>query len=436
MGGSATWLVVLSAACLISGPGLSRAAEKFTFDASEYEKKRFDLGGYAELWPEYLPADQDAALYQLAFFGREQEDNLSRTDAVLELEGRYNRDVLTFFFRTHSNVLWDFDGTEQQNKLFEGVLSVQPASNLTLEAGKKANRWGKGTFSNPVGFIERRKDPNDPDLARQGYWMASMDWVRSFDGPLQTVSFTPVVVPTVEGLNSDFGEPEHLNLAGKLYMLYRNTDFDLMFLTGGARTPRIGLDFSRNLAPNFEVHGELAYIADFERILLDPAPGCRTRNAGEQDVTSYLLGLRYRSDQDIAYTLEYFFDGTGNSPEQQRRYYDCVHTAWDEDNAALMARLKSSQLVGRYARPNPMREYVGFRAAWNEPLDILYFTPALQAFYNLDDNSLQLVPELSYTGLGNFEFRLRGTVPIGSTLTEWGEKANEFKIDLRVRYYF
>lgn len=429
-------LLVLWGALLIAAPGISSGEEDLTFDASEYERKRFDLGGYAEVWPEYLPANQDAALYQLAFFGREQEDNLSRTDAVLELEGRYNRDVLTLFFRTHSNVRWDFNGAEQENELFEGVLSVQPSSNLTIEAGKKANRWGKGAFWNPVGFIERRKDPNDPDLARQGYWMASIDWVRSFDGPLQTLSFTPVVVPTVEGLNSDFGEPEHLNLAGKLYMLYRNTDFDLMFLTDGARTPRVGFDFSRNLAPNFEVHGELAYISSFERILLGPAPDCRTRSAGEQDVTSYLLGLRYRSDQDIAYTLEYFSDGSGNSPEQQRRYYDCVQAAWDEGNAALMERLRSSRLAERYARPNPMREYVGFRAAWNEPLDILYFAPALQAFYNLDDNSFQLAPELSYTGFENVELRLRGTVPIGNTLTEWGEKANEYKIDLRVRYYF
>jgi hypothetical protein len=60
---STTWLVVLFAVCLISAPGLSRAEEEFTFDASEYEKRRFDLGGYAELWPEYLPANQDAALY-------------------------------------------------------------------------------------------------------------------------------------------------------------------------------------------------------------------------------------------------------------------------------------------------------------------------------------------------------------------------------------
>jgi hypothetical protein len=47
-----------------------------------------------------------------------------------------------------------------------------------------------------------------------------------------------------------------------------------------------------------------------------------------------------------------------------------------------------------------------------------------------------VAPELTYTGLGNFEFRLRGTVPVGGELTEWGEKANEYKLDLRIRYYF
>jgi hypothetical protein len=32
--------------------------------------------------------------------------------------------------------------------------------------------------------------------------------------------------------------------------------------------------------------------------------------------------------------------------------------------------------------------------------------------------------------------RLRATFPVGDTLTEWGEKLNEFKLDLRVRYFF
>jgi hypothetical protein len=419
---------------LIAGDLL--ADEEFTFDATEFEKRSFEFLGYAELWPEYIPSDQDGALYQLAFFGEDQRDDISRTTAVLELEGRYSRDIWTAFLRAHSDILWDHRGTEQEQVLYEGVISVQPSTGLTIEAGKKANRWGKGVFWNPVGFIERPKDPNDPDLSRQGFWMAGVDWVRSFDGPLQTVGFTPIAVPTFDGLNEDFGDSGHLNLGGKLYFLYRDTDIDLLFLTRGSRTPRVGVDFSKNLAPNFEVHGEFAYISDFERIKLDPAPSCRARNAEEEDVISYLLGLRYRTERDVTYTLEYYFDGTGNTAEQQRRYYECVHTAWDENNAATMARLQSTQLARRFVRPNPMREYLGFRAAWNEPFNILYFTPGLQAFYNLEDSSFQLAPELSYTGFGNFEFRLRGTVPIGSTLTEWGEKANEYKVDFRIRYYF
>ena len=39
-----------------------------------------------------------------------------------------------------------------------------------MEAGKRTLRWGKGYAWNPIGFVERPKDPNDPDLAREGYW--------------------------------------------------------------------------------------------------------------------------------------------------------------------------------------------------------------------------------------------------------------------------
>lgn len=428
--------VTLCLMWLLCAPRASWGGSDITFDASEFEKRVFDIGGYGELWPEYVPSSQGGALYQLAFFGREQQEELSRTAAVVDLEGRYNRDIVTLYFRTHSSVLWSVNGQTEEQQLFEGVLALQPLANLSVETGKKASRWGKGSFWNPVGFIERPKDPNDPDLARQGFWMAGGDWIKSFDGSLQAISFTPVIVPTVEGINKDFGEAGFVNVAGKFYMLYRDTDVDVMFLTSGSRTARVGVDFSRNLAPNFEVHGEYAYIADYERILLSPVPGCKVRSDGERNVISYLLGMRYRSDQDVAYTLEYYVDGTGNSAEQQSRYYECVHTAWQEENGDLMARLQTEQLAKRYAKPNPMRKYLGLRVTWNEPLDILYVTPALQAFYNLEDASFQLAPEMTYTGLDNFEFRLRGTIPIGSELTEWGEKANEYKVDLRMRYYF
>ena len=50
---------------------------------------------------------------------------------------------------------------------------------------------------------------------------------------------------------------------------------------------------------------------------------------------------------------------------------------------------RASQLAeGVYGRPNPMRDYLYFRASQKEPFDILYFTPALTSMINLQDGSL------------------------------------------------
>jgi len=72
-----------------------------------------------------------------------------------------------------------------------------------VDAGKLALKWGKGYAWNPVGFVERAKDPNDPELAREGYTMLSADYIRNFDGPLQTLAFTPVLLPVSSGANNE-----------------------------------------------------------------------------------------------------------------------------------------------------------------------------------------------------------------------------------------
>jgi hypothetical protein len=56
--------------------------------------------------------------------------------------------------------------------------------------------------------------------------------------------------------------------------------------------------------------------------------------------------------------------------------------------------------------------------------------------YNVDDHSFSVSPDVIYTGFKDLEFRLRATAPVGDPLTEWGEKPNDYKIELRARYYF
>ena len=45
-------------------------------------------------------------------------------------------------------------------------------------------------------------------------------------------------------------------------------------------------------------------------------------------------------------------------------------------------------------------------------------------------------PELLYDGITNLELRLKGTVLVGDSFSEYGEKPNDAMFELRVRYYF
>jgi hypothetical protein len=301
--------------------------------------------------------------------------------------------------------------------------------------GKKAMRWGKGYAWNPVAFVERAKDAGDPDLSREGFWMVVADWIFSFDGPLQTLAVTPLILPNKGAINDDFGFPDHTNFAGKVYLLYRDIDFDFMFLSNGSRTSRVGMDFSKNLAPNFEIHGEWAYVTDADERTVNP--DCTSENEFE-DKMAWLLGLRYRTDSNITLITEYYYNGLGNRKKDQEQFYECVHRAWDSGDEDLVDQLPLGEDLDRgpFTRPNPLRRYMNLRVWWEEPYQILYFTPGLQVLYGLDDNSYSISPDLIYTGIDDLELRLRATVPVGDPLSEWGEKPNEYRIELRARYFF
>ena len=426
-------IVLTLRAVLVPAPALADAA---TFDASAYEKKPFELRGYAEIETGYADTSPDGALYQLEFHNDSPRSSITRMPAALEIEGRYRLGPSTFSFRTHSSKVFEYRDEEAEHLVYEGLASFQFHSGLTLDVGKKTYRWGKGYAWNPVAFVERAKDAGNPDLAREGFWTVGFDWIRTFDGPLQTIAFTPLVLPHKSDLNNDFGQPGYNKFAAKLYFLYRDIDIDLMVLGDGSRSARYGMDFAKNITSNFEIHGELAYVKDVaqRRITGD----CRQRPARSKDVWSYLLGLRYRTEDDATFIAEYYFNGAGNREQDQRRFYDCVHRAWETGDAGLVAGLPIEADLDRgpFTKPNSMRHCLNLRAWWNEPFDILYFIPGIQILQNLDDKSFSISPELNYRAMDDFDFRLRATIPIGDRLTEWGEKPNDYKVELRVRYYF
>jgi hypothetical protein len=409
-----------------------RAQDEPAFDASQFEKKPFELGGYLQLKQEHFTLNPPGAFYKLNYYNQPQLEHLDRTTGTLQLAGKLRPGVGTFDFRTNSDLFRDQLGSDRDGTVYEAAYAVRPNPGLSMEAGKRAMRWGKGYAWNPIGFVERPKDPNDPTLAREGYGMADADLIFSPGGALQTIAFTPVILPVSENLNSDFGASGYLNPAAKLYLLYRDTDIDFAWQGKGSRPARYGMDFSKNIMSNFEIHGEWARILQFTKPVTD-ASG-QVTNVTE-NATSYLAGLRYLTASETTYIAEYYRNGTGYSTAEADAFYQFVDTAFATGNSALVQK---ALLLGQggYGRPNPGQDYVYFRAQLKDALGIVYFQPAIFAIVNWQDHSYQVTPELLYTGVNNLELRFRAFFLHGDKSTDFGEKQNLRKLEVYARYYF
>jgi hypothetical protein len=414
-----------------------------SIDLSELEKeiqkaatKPYSLGGFFEYQPSLFGIDRDSAVSRVQFFDNPQDSRFWQHSFRLRLEGSYKLDPLSAFVRTDTWVRNDFDGWDEDTRVFEAYLSLKPSANFVFEAGKKVAKWGKGYAWNPASFIAPPKNPEDPEEAFEGFVLVTADFIRSFDGPLKTLTLTAAAVPVYEHINADIGELGHTDFASKLYLLAYDTDLDFMVSTGLSRTTRYGFDFSRNLAANLEIHGEFA-VVDNLKIGSVNASGQASRR--RLDAVSYLLGLRYLTEQETTYILEYYRNGTGFTRDEMKGFFRFVDNSYEtftttgNDAGLRRARL---MLNGAQGRPNPGEHYVYFKASQKEPFDILYLTPALTSIINLTDGSLSLIPEVSYSPVTNLDVRFRTAFLLGKKHTEYGEKQNDFRIELRLRYFF
>ncbi len=411
-------------------------ADEYSFDASQYEKKPFEINGYVQFKAEDFSLNRDGAFYKLGYLGEPQREDLGRTSETMDLSGKLRQGIGTFDFHTYTNLQQDQLSHDSVNKLYEAAYSLRPRPGVTLEAGKRALSWGKGYAFNPIGFVQRAKDPNDPQLAREGYVMADGDFIFSPGGALQTVALTPVLIPVSKRMNSDLGATGHLNPAFKLYALYRDTDLDFAWQGKGSRPARYGMDFSRNLTSNFEIHGEWARILQSPKPVTD-ATGHATTEVG--NATSYLLGLRYLTHGNATYIAEYYRNGTGYSESEAGQFYQLVDTAFtqlQQDGSSPLLPKAVALGQGPYGKPFASEDYVYFRGQQQDAFGIVYFQPSVTAMLNLDDHSFQVTPELLYTGIKNIELRLRLYLLHGASSTDFGEKANSRKVEFYARLYF
>lgn len=410
-------------------------AEEYSFDLTEFEKKSLEWGGYLEGKWEHADINQDGALAVLNYY-RAPRSTLDAGSATLQLDGSWKQGDTTFNWVMQAEASQDELQWYDRADIFEAFASIKATPNLSVDLGKKVFKWGKGYAWNPVGFIDRPKDPNNPEEALEGFVGAGVDLVKSLTGDLRTVALTAVALPVWQGVNEDFGVRDNVNLAAKLYLLYRDTDIDFVWYTGNSRTTRFGADFSRNLASNFEIHGELAHVPKQRFRALGSAGEVELR---EESDLSYLLGLRYLTENDVTTIVEFYHNDDGYTETETERFFQLIDNGYREFLASGSdALLRRAAGIGEsgYLKPQSGRNYLYARITWKEPFDLLYFTPGITAIANLDDSSYSLTPEMVYSGFTNWEIRLRLSLLNGPCMSEYGEKQNANKLELRVRAFF
>lgn len=413
-------------------------AGEYDLNIPEAEKRPYELGGRVEMRYIQHRLNSDSALYKLNFYNKQPGAYVDEWRPLAELRGNYRQGILQVHFLTHHEYDLTYRGGEWVNKVYEAYASLKPTVNLTLEGGKKAFSWGKGYAWNPAGFVNRPKDPDDPELNLEGYSFLGAEYIKSFTGSaLSNLAFTALVLPVMDDWeNTELGQSGDINYALKLYLLWYNTDLDFIYFGGPQQADSYGFDFAKNLLENFEVHGEVGLRRAVTRTVLNSA-GQTT--VTQQDQLSYLVGIRYLNSVETTFIVEYYHNGAGydrGDLDAFFAYQDWAYQRWlATGNASYMQR---AEMVTRpyYRQRNYGQDYLYLKVTQKEPGDILYFNPWLALMVNLEDRSFNLQPGLTYTPVTNLELNFRVGIPIGPAGTEFGEKQDLFRPEVWVRRYF
>jgi hypothetical protein len=401
------------------------------------DRNPYSANGFLELRPVAIWQDTAAALFRLRSFTDQSPDvRTTQFNSRVQLDASYRRGWFSAETRAVADAAYAGGSWTGDAAAYEAFLSMKPAPSLTVDAGKKTLKWGKGYLWNPVAFLDRPKNPEDPALALEGFTVLSADYIRTFGGPLQVISVTPVLLPAFGDLNQSFGERGHLNVAGKVYLLLLDTDIDVMFLSGGSRPARFGMDFSRNLRSNFEVHSEVSRVPNGVTAVLEPAGTLMPR---PQPATNLVMGFRYLTEANTTYIVDYYRNGTGYAPSDVETYFELIergYESWAVSGDQRSLTLARQATEAGYGRMNPMRNYMYGRVTQPDVFDVLYLTLGASTIVNLDDGSYSLLPEMQYKPTGNLELRWVANIQRGKVRTEFGEKPADVRLELRVRYYF
>lgn len=367
-------------ALLTLGIALYSWADNYSFNLEELESietKSYEYGGYVKGEYKYQKINESSPLYP-----SKNKDYQSSKLAEAFLNFKYFQDSFTF----HSDLMANYENIDSDEEktytLNQAFLNYKYNENHQLYIGKKTPKWGKGYYFNPVAFIDRKKDPNDPEASREGYYMANYQYNKVYESSLKNFAFDIVFLQTDTNFNDDLYEDKSNIIALKSYFLYNDIDIDLIYMYSNKQSEKVGVDFSTNLQTNFEIHAEYGkYLSGYY---------------------AYLLGLKYLTEKDLTILCEYYY---------QSEIQPKNSAFWDES-------------------------YLITSLTQKEPFDMLYLNVYYKNTLNLQDKSHQNKLGFIYTGVKNFDIDFSISKNFGNSRSEFGSKLIQQFAWLSVKYSF
>jgi hypothetical protein len=401
----------------------------FTIPDVESKTPALEIGGNIDVNYSLLLNRADSALLQMMNGGQNAPAVSASYPLDLYVNGDYQAGALSVHLKTHT----DYSaGSTLDFTLNEAYGSVQISDNVLLRLGKTIYNWGKGYAFNPVGFLNPAKDPENPDYLGEGALSGSFEYSRSFQANvLNNLSIDLIAIPPVTTSPSGSSDILDTALAAKLSLLIWDTDIDLLGYFSRTGPKSAGMDFSRNVVPSLELHGEIAYSFDHPKNTISGG----TLASSSVDGLSYLVGLRWLNAWNMTTILEYYHNDAGLTSAEFSEYVDFLQAA---ANSGSNAGISQALSIGKsaFSGPDLMQDYMYFKLSWPEPFNLVDFTPAVFAIYSVDDNSVLVALSLSFDPVTNFELVVTPTLLIGGPQTVYGSKPYDFSAIVLARYYF
>lgn len=382
----------------------------YSFDIEAFEKKIWEWKGAVTLTAVNKSYNQNSVIYPIKITDERTDSQSFETS--LEIESRWDWEWLRLFLSGKASGLQSTttENNDQDAVLREAYWQFALFDPHNIEIGKRVLRWGKGYAFNPVALIERVKNPEDPEASREGLWIAQGVFFTGSLLGFETTSLNLIYLPIGDDVNYDYKEdiPEEEMWGLKLYGLTGTTDINLYgVLWTKNDITQWGVDFASNLKENLAIHGEYA-----------------ATQTEENHNHEALVGLRYLTESDITWIVEFFHDSNGMDSDESEDNYKQIESGSPVVAKTYIAQLQQNKTISQ--------NYGYLKASVKEPFDWLYFTPSVTCLNNMDDGSSNYMTQLAYAPSENWSLAFTWQHLDGDQFSQYGENLTRDKIELEL----